>query len=271
MPTQEYVLQSFDIEYRRLDRYIRAMLERSEQFKRDYQRDVIDEFISRMLIQDGYLINAPETWQALEEMQFAANGILEANGLPLLVEDLFKIMNERIRTINYLTNKLGLDQSTLSREAAYSIPAVVESLNIVATVGIQGREKYVPEISQAVLGYRNTLTIDGRLAYKEFIDDYMQKVGTIPKYAGTVASTMMARMDRILRKEQGKKAGIDKARYVGPVDKLTRKYCRRTVGKIKTWEEWETTTNDTGPQPVAEWGGGWNCRHALIFWDESWK
>ncbi len=52
-------------------------------------------------------------------------------------------------------------------------------------------------------------------------------------------------------------------RYVGPRDRLTREFCRKHTGKVRTRAEWEALDNRQMPNPFLT-AGGWNCRHHLV-------
>jgi hypothetical protein len=57
--------------------------------------------------------------------------------------------------------------------------------------------------------------------------------------------------------------GITKFQYVGPLDGVTRSFCRRYVGSVKTEKEWNSLNNGQ-ITPVMTYGGGYNCRHTFI-------
>ena len=59
-------------------------------------------------------------------------------------------------------------------------------------------------------------------------------------------------------------AGIDKYKYVGPLDGRTRDFCRKHIGQVKTKEQWDAVPPAAGqPGPVSVYRGGWSCRHQL--------
>jgi hypothetical protein len=57
--------------------------------------------------------------------------------------------------------------------------------------------------------------------------------------------------------------GINKFKYVGPRDKVTRPFCDAHIGQIKTKEQWSQLSNEQG-LPVFEYGGGYRCRHDFV-------
>jgi len=57
--------------------------------------------------------------------------------------------------------------------------------------------------------------------------------------------------------------------YAGPSDGITRSFCRHNLGKIKKEQEWRKLSNG---QIGSAWdyGGGYNCRHAVYLVTNSW-
>ena len=51
--------------------------------------------------------------------------------------------------------------------------------------------------------------------------------------------------------------------YRGPLDKLTRDFCRKLIGKKYNLKEIETLDNEQG-LPVLHYNGGYNCRHEWV-------
>jgi hypothetical protein len=57
--------------------------------------------------------------------------------------------------------------------------------------------------------------------------------------------------------------GISKFIYVGPVDTVTRPFCRNHINQTKTLQQWDKLDNGQ-ILPVSQFRGGFNCRHALV-------
>ncbi len=57
--------------------------------------------------------------------------------------------------------------------------------------------------------------------------------------------------------------------YAGPLDGVTRLFCRHQIGKIKLESEWRALSNG---QVGSAWtfGGGYNCRHATYLVTNNW-
>jgi hypothetical protein len=108
------------------------------------------------------------------------------------------------------------------------------------------------------------------LGVPELRDILIQHAGVAPKYAGTVANSMTMSIDRQISTEQARRAGLSEMRYTGSVRKNTRTFCLEWVGQVKPISFWQELQNDTGPNPVIDFCGGWNCVHRLLPWNREW-
>ena len=79
----------------------------------------------------------------------------------------------------------------------------------------------------------------------------------------TEITTRINGFKQVARNGFAKAAGIDRSEYVGPLDKITRSFCAKHTGQVKTMEEWNALDNGQ-VSPVGIYKGGYNCRHALI-------
>lgn len=80
----------------------------------------------------------------------------------------------------------------------------------------------------------------------------------------TVIDTGTMAVDRTAVVAQADDAGFGYYLFDGPVDDLTRDWCRARVGKLFTLDELNEEPNDTGPQPPSAFAGGYNCRHRWV-------
>lgn len=78
------------------------------------------------------------------------------------------------------------------------------------------------------------------------------------------ADTAIRSYDRVTTLSVWEEAGIEKFRYFGPVDNVTRPFCRENAGKVKTLPEWRALSNgSTTFGDVYRYLGGPRCRHTL--------
>lgn len=84
-------------------------------------------------------------------------------------------------------------------------------------------------------------------------------------FTRTELTTALISFNRMITLVQAEQAGLDLFLYIGPNDKITRPFCRRTLNKknipIFTKKEIEAMDNGQG-LPVITYGGGYNCRHS---------
>lgn len=96
--------------------------------------------------------------------------------------------------------------------------------------------------------------------------------------AETIANTTMMGFDRTISNRQAEKAGINTFVYLGPDDGLTRPFCRAVLDgggdkefnipsvdgdpPIYTVDDIDGM-NNRQDLPVAQYGGGYNCRHSF--------
>lgn len=93
------------------------------------------------------------------------------------------------------------------------------------------------------------------------------------RYIKTQVDTAFSGFNREANQRLATDAGFTEFRYVGPLDSITRDFCRNVLeGKygepVKTLDEWNEL-NDVPerkgqPNPVSVFQGGYNCRHNLV-------
>lgn len=83
-------------------------------------------------------------------------------------------------------------------------------------------------------------------------------------YTKTELNTALLSFSRMTIAVQSEALGIDEYIYLGPFDKITRKFCQSVLTSksppIYTSAEIKALQNDSG-LPVSIYGGGYNCRH----------
>lgn len=76
----------------------------------------------------------------------------------------------------------------------------------------------------------------------------------------TELNTNVMAFNRTMHFKKAEDLGLDKFLYVGPLDKITRDFCREIVGKVFTKVQILQMDNEQGLD-VFSFGGGFNCRH----------
>jgi len=109
-------------------------------------------------------------------------------------------------------------------------------------------------------------------AVGETLTDLSQRIATSERRrignAVTEARTRMAEFDRTAQEEaviQAEAGGAELIRvYLGPMDGITRPFCRALVGLALTREQIQQLNNgQTAVSPLFS-GGGYNCRHSWV-------
>lgn len=104
----------------------------------------------------------------------------------------------------------------------------------------------------------------GQIDRRDFIEDLTRQFDTInDTYIKTWVDTGIAGFSRESGNIMAQDAGVSLFEYVGPVDGITRPFCRKHTGQKKTLEEWNKLDNGQ-IGPVSVYCGGYKCRHRLV-------
>lgn len=115
----------------------------------------------------------------------------------------------------------------------------------------------------------NRLMIDvgfGNTSFKDAVEMMrMQVVDRLQRHASTWVTTATSGVYREANTSLAEDNGITKFIYRGPLDAITRPFCRKYLGQIKTMDEWNALQSEQGQvAPVSQFGGGYNCRHTFV-------
>ena len=103
----------------------------------------------------------------------------------------------------------------------------------------------------------------------EAVDALRGELGTTLAQTLSLVDTTVAGLDRTLTTAAATESGFTLFLLDGPVDDITRPWCRERVGYLFTLAELDETPNDTGPNPPTVYAGGYSCRHRIIPIDRS--
>jgi hypothetical protein len=106
----------------------------------------------------------------------------------------------------------------------------------------------------------------GSLSQAQAIDAIRSNVGKFSGYAQTWVTTGLSGIYRESNLLMAQDNGITKYVYVGPLDRITRHFCRdllRERGKQYTQAEIDKMNNGQ-INPVSTFAGGYNCRHQWV-------
>lgn len=249
--------------------YERAIKKDSESYKRSVTRSLESALSGLMLNDDGTVRATDANRQLLSGVSARLESIYEDAGLASMVDELFTVFEERLDTMNDLMKRLDMEEGVI-RDFA-SLPEIDRHIR---SVGDRVSDA-VPEVSRAVqtkiVEFRNDLTAANGVKFETLTKTLTSRAGVLPEYSRTIANTELGAIDSIGRDMQADRAGIDKLRYSGILDGLTRDFCNSWLGKVKTRQFWRELQNDTNPQPALIYRGGYNCRHRLMPWRDEWE
>lgn len=254
----------------RMLRWFRQNLGASRKYKRAFIRQWVGDLTEFTYSKDGKVIlpTMPNV-QKLDTMLKTIRPAMVEAGLGRYEDELISSLGKRIKTANTLWTQLKFEPAKLDN--LNELPLVLEHINNVRNSVLRGSIAQENEIYGALLQYSKQITERGEgIEFGQLKRTLVSKGGILPKYAGTIANTELFGMDREIRREQGKKSGLEQAKYYGVLDKLTRPFCRAHVGRIESYAYWDTVDNGTPLQPVTIYGGAWNCRHQLIPYSPEW-
>lgn len=105
----------------------------------------------------------------------------------------------------------------------------------------------------------------GAVDYNMAVEILQSNVDKIGNHARTWITTGLSGIYRESSIMLAMDNGIEKFIYVGPRDKITRPFCAKYLNQIKTKAQWDELNDEQGQiLPVSQFGGGFNCRHALV-------
>lgn len=266
--TQGEALRIYAIDSRKLERTRQRIFRDAHGAKATFARR-IEAALSDLVTEDGAItserLNLDRLDDMLPELRTELNRIIGQD----YREELEASVRNRFGQYDTFARKLGLPEFG---EGAERFDDVQNRLRTIAEATDAGTERAMQRIRDTLAGARYSAANSQGPSFAALKATLISEGGVAPAYAGQVGNTMLFSIDRFLTKEQTKRAGLRKQRYTGPVDSLTRDFCLRWVGEVREVQFWESLENDTGPQPVSDFGGGWGpCRHRLLAWSDDWE
>lgn len=219
----------------------------------------------------GRLLTAgPRMVQVMNELERALIDIVGNDQAKRYLKDVAQIITKRSVEMNRLIKKLGLPPEALLGPDMSRNPRVLNALERVSDAMARSNAVATQKIAQTIVKYKTLANTSDAVPYKKFLSELQVSASIPARYTGTVANTSLMSMDRELRQDQARGADIENAKFVGPRDSVTRQFCVTHLNQVRSWSYWEQTSNSVGPNPPSHYGGGWNCRHALVPWLDEW-
>lgn len=267
MVNASQALKIYDADSKQMQRARLNMLKAGVTAKNRIARELAD-LLSPLFSENGIIQSSGRNQAILDELERSLPGIFDRYVGQDMSGDVMGILNNRLTDYDKVAKRLGLERAVIGDNIA-QFDFIRSKTAIMAESFDTGSVKAINTIQDALTGARYSIE-RGKLGVNTLKEALIQHAGIAPKYAGTVANSMSMSIDRQVSQEQTKRAGLDKMRYTGSVRQNTRTFCLEWVGQVRSIDFWKDLQNDTGPQPVIEFCGGWNCVHRLLPWSDEW-
>jgi hypothetical protein len=175
-------------------------------------------------------------------------------------------IREQLRGLIELQEQVLAEAGDLGIDSSYTDPskAAIRMLMVGAETELtQVARSASDDVSQiirrAVMGGGDPVDLLMNIKNKLKVKDHQAK---------TLASTTLAAFARTINVRHATDSGVVWYTYRGPMDELTRKFCRMFVDKKFTLRMFEMAAKafperQKQPYPAKAWGGGFNCRHSI--------
>ncbi len=117
----------------------------------------------------------------------------------------------------------------------------------------------IPNVTSGVRESLVAMTID--VPIKQAMSSLSQKMQSATGRQLTEVNTKLSMYGRGVTAAMAEEAGLSFYLYTGPIDGITRKFCRPLVDKVVSDSQMRKLNNKQG-LPVKTAGGGYNCRHS---------
>jgi hypothetical protein len=268
MPAPRNVISAINADMRLQNRLFEAVQTDSTRYKRALE-SALTRRVQGLITDDrGRILPDIENSQILDISQSEIRDIMEDAGLSQYASRVTGNIDRRARTANDLFKRIGLENGII--DDLENLPLVTNRISSVSRRLGAGSERAANEIEKAFWRFRQQAEMGERITRSQMANTISSRAGILSAYGHTIVNTELAGVDREIKIEQTRKAGVNQMKYLGPDDRVTRPWCQEHLDQVRTIEYWQDVQNDTGPNPPSEYGGGYNCRHRLITWLPEW-
>ena len=185
------------------------------------------------------------------------------------LRDLLRAAGLDVTAADFTDKELKLIDYNVAAAKAQGVPDELLSVNQVAVgaaIASQAtlfweQQIEVPSATKIWKGLQRQVSVESLPETIEAVRDELQSsVGR----AKVVAMTELEEFDRTVAEEVATQTGFNMRLYMGPLDGLTRDFCRAIVNKVLTLEQIAKLDNgQTAVSPLFS-GGGYRCRHRFV-------
>ena len=169
--------------------------------------------------------------------------------------NLNNMINEGYQTI--LDNEIEVLSSITNKTVSFS-DATMSNL-------IAKKEIDLQQFNDITRNIQNKMSVNlynyyqGTIDLKTLKENLTDFINQYKGWTNTWIDTSLSGFKREASISLMKDNGIKKVKYLNPRDALTRDFCNKYAGQVKTFEEWDKLNNGQ-ISPVSIYMGGYNCR-----------
>ena len=155
----------------------------------------------------------------------------------------------------------AVEKTTRIIQPDLGLAPIQEQLDIMQTSAIETLfdDVIIPNVASGVRESLVAMTID--VPMTQAISSLSQKMQSATGRQLTEVNTKLSMFGRSVTAAIAEEAGLRYYLYTGPVDGVTRRFCRPLVDKVVSESQMKKLNNRQG-LPVKTAGGGYNCRHS---------
>jgi hypothetical protein len=154
-----------------------------------------------------------------------------------------------------------IKNSMLKMQPDLALDKISNRLDIMKVATIQSvfDDVIVPSVAAGVRDSLSAIVLD--VPIKQAISGLSQKMKSSTGTQLTQINTKLSMFGRSVSAEIAKEANINYYLYTGPMDGVTRDFCKQLVDKVVSESQMKRLRNGQG-LPVKTACGGYNCRHS---------
>ena len=155
----------------------------------------------------------------------------------------------------------AVEKTTRIVEPDLGLLPIQQQLDIMQTSAVETLfdDVIIPNVASGVKESLVAMTVD--VPMTQAISSLSQKMKSATGRQLTEVNTKLSMYGRGVTAAMADEAGLNYYLYTGPIDGITRKFCRPLVDKVVSDSQMKKLNNRQG-LPVKTGGGGYNCRHS---------
>lgn len=155
----------------------------------------------------------------------------------------------------------AVEKTTRIVQPDLGLSAIQQQLDLMQASSVETLfdDVIIPNVTSGVRESLVAMTVD--VPIKQAMSSLSQKMQSATGRQLTEVNTKLSMYGRGVTAAMAEEAGLSFYLYTGPIDGITRKFCRPLVDKVVSDSQMRKLNNKQG-LPVKTAGGGYNCRHS---------